>query len=201
MNIDILNDLNIFGTILYRKELINSINIKETITNMINNNKINKNEYIKIFENKTKLDKILENLNINILFNFNTLNLKDFNCLYNIPGVWALWGINKETKIKCCLTVGQTKNLGKELNWTLKVLTNQNLQNLEKEKFGITGRWDKIQKYYKDYEYILVNKNESNIKMREIIELTYAIENNSIYWKPSITQKHLFNTNFKFEEV
>lgn len=100
----------------------------------------------------------------------------------------AIYGNNKISNKKECLTCGQTENLGKELHWTLRVLANENLQFLEKENPGCTGRWNFIQNDYKDYEYVLVNKGEKDFEKREAIEAIYSIQNKAKYWQPSITQ-------------
>lgn len=105
----------------------------------------------------------------------------------------VLFGVNKETKIKECLTLGQTINLNKELEWTLRVLANYNLQDLEKENPGCTGRWDKIQKNYGNYEYQIICANEKDKNKIEIIEAIEAI-NNAIYWLPYITQSYLLSS-------
>lgn len=47
---------------------------------------------------------------------------------YNKAGIWALWGINKETGVYNCLEVGQTKNILKEINTDIEIL------NLEDSK-------------------------------------------------------------------
>ena len=123
----------------------------------------------------------------------NIINPDNFDNLKSIPGVWALWGENIETGVNECLTVGQSINVGKELNWTLRVLANEKLQDLERENPGCTGRWDRIQSKYKNYYYILVNKNEYNKNSREKLEMDYALKNNSIYWKPNPFQLNIYN--------
>lgn len=151
-------------------------------------------ENLEIWPNITKLEFLLKDNKINFEENIDSKQIIDsFESLEDIPGIWALWGINKATSETQCLTVGQTKNLCKELKWTLRVLSNPNLQELEEQEPGCTGRWDKIQKDYIDYTYILVDKYINDGKERELIELDYAISNNAIYWLPSITQNHLLN--------
>ena len=101
---------------------------------------------------------------MNISFKNNTLSIYDFDNLKNIPGVWFIWSSNNINNQKECLTCGQTKNLDKELNWTLRVLANRNLQQLEINEPVCTGRWNFIQSNYKNYEYVLINKGEKNFK-------------------------------------
>lgn len=135
-----------------------------------------------------KIEEVIKNLK-NITFNRKPINYESFNLYESIPGVWALFGINKETKIKECLTIGQTINLNKELKWTLRVLANRKLTSLEKENPGCTGRWDKIQKNYCNYEYQIICANEKDKNKIEIIEAIEAINNKAIFWLPSITQQ------------
>ena len=154
---------------------------------MLNKNSFNINDSIEIILNEQKLHFLLKDMSV--CFKGETLNLNKLDNLKNIPGVWALWGINKENNTNECLTCGQTENISKEINWTLRVLTNPNLQKLEEEESGCTGRWNFIQKDYINYNYVLINKGEENKEKREIIEAIYAINNNSKFWMPSITQQ------------
>lgn len=146
-----------------------------------------KENFIKNKENKLKnillQKRNFEFCNSDIIYNFD--NLK------NVPGVWALWGFHKETDKKECLTVGQSINIGQELKWSLRILANEKLQKIEEENPGSTGRWDKIQKFYNNFYYVLVCKNEIDKNIREKIEIEYAIINNALYWKPSPIQLNL----------
>ena len=154
---------------------------------MIKNIKnFNVDDKITIKTNINKIDFLLKDCNIS--FDNNILKNKNFDELNLIPGVWSLWGKDIRDNKKYCLTGGQTENLGKELNWTLRVIGNLNLQKREIENPGCTGNWDKIQKYYKDYEYVLILKDEEDFITREAIEAIYCQQNNTLYWNPSITQ-------------
>lgn len=125
----------------------------------------------------------------NIKFNGKQICYYSFALYDNIPGVWSLWGVNKNTGNFECLTLGQTTDLNKELQWTLRVLANDKLQELESEAPGCTGRWNIIQKDYINYKYELVSVNEKDKNLREIIEAVEAINNNALYWLPSLTQQ------------
>lgn len=75
-----------------------------------------------------------------------------FESICNVPGVWFLYGTDTRDNKVYCLTGGESQYIGNEINWTKRVLVNPNLQEIEKDDPGSTGRWYKIQKYYKGYE-------------------------------------------------
>lgn len=129
------------------------------------------------------LNSLKEN-DINFGVNENFIKIKDIldGNFDNIPGVWAIWGLDKDRQEKC-LTVGQSENIGKELRWTIRVLSNKKLNELGFK----AGNWDHIQKY-KVLEYRIICLNEKDFNKREQIEAIYAIKNNSLYWNPSPTQ-------------
>lgn len=92
---DILENLKeVLGLWISDNTIHETQNLYDSIKNNIN---ILSNN-IKIFENVTKLEFLLKDTSIR--FNDENLNFNDFNILYNIPGVWAIWGINLETSKK-----------------------------------------------------------------------------------------------------
>lgn len=125
---------------------------------------------------------IKDNCN-SLKFKGKIISYDSFNLYDKIPGVWSLWSACS------CLTCGQTVDLKKELQWCLRTLANQNLKNLEAENPGYTGRWYLIQEY-KNLEFKLICINEKDRSKREIIEAIEAINNNALYWLPSITQQY-----------
>jgi hypothetical protein len=107
----------------------------------------------------------------------------------NVSGVCPLWGTN-DGQQSVCLTAGQTVNLGKELTWTLRVLSNGHLKALERENPGCTGGWYRIQKC-QNLRYMIIAQDMESFQQRELIEAAYAVKNEAIYWNPSPTQLHL----------
>lgn len=146
--------------------------------------------FIRLWEEKVKN---LETILLPLMSTESSIKISDIlNKNFNsMSGVWSLWGINKETKIRECLTVGQTIDLGEELNWSIRVLANEELQELETKEPGSTGRWNKIQLFYNNYEFTIVSQDSNSFEQRELIEMSYAIQNSSIYWLPSITQLNI----------
>lgn len=124
-------------------------------------------------------------------FNEEPLDINIINSLSKISGVWAIWGINKETNVSECLTVGQTIDIAHEIKWSIRVLANEDLQDLESKDIGSTGRWNFIQSNYTDFEYRIISKDVVSVQERELIEAIYAIQNNSVYWLPSVTQIYI----------
>jgi hypothetical protein len=145
-------------------------------------------------------DKIDANIkNLHIHFNEKLVNINSFDNLFDIPGVWSLSGKDKNENIYC-LTCGQTENLGKELNWALRVLINKNLQNQEAFNPGCTGRWYLIQQY-DGLQFKIICNGERNKERREFIEALYAVKNNALYWKPSITQQYVIRSIDSLQSV
>ena len=182
-----ISDLeNVKGLWIDESNIVHESNdLFRTLKELVNNNVKN----IKLHTNETnKLDFALKNVYGDVKISGIGLDKFDFESICNVPGVWFLYGTDTRDNKVYCLTGGESQDIGNEINWTKRVLVNPNLQEIEKNDPGSTGRWDKIQKYYKGYEYVLVNIGEKDREKRQVIEAAYAILNNALYWKPSITQ-------------
>ena len=103
---------------------------------------------------------------------------ESFNKYNNISGVWAIWGENSNG-IKVCLDVCQTKNIGNEMRLGMR-----------KSVIHKVSKYKEFVKY-KNIFFILVKIHITIFKDRELIEIIYAIKNNSLYWYPSPTQMKL----------
>ena len=57
---------------------------------------MNKINNIKVYKNINKLEFLLKDLHIK--FKSKNLNIDNFNSLYNISGVWAIWGTNNKDR-------------------------------------------------------------------------------------------------------
>ena len=125
-----------------------------------------------------------------ILLDDNDLTVDGLRELMDIPGVWALWGQSKSDHLAYCLTVGETKNLYREIRWAVRVLNNPYLQELEMQNEGSTGRWANIQSDYECMKFVLVVKGEEDQKKRMHQEMEYALKHNSLFWLPSVVQMH-----------
>ena len=177
------------------------INIKNKIG--IYNPKVQKiaHEKIKtIF--KLKIKNLLSSIIINDLFlgdSFDKIipvSYDSFSEYNNVPGIWAIYGENLD-RIKVCLDVCQTKDIGNEMRYGMRKLikhTNSKYKEFIK---------------YKNIFFILVKTNILNFEKRELIEAIYAVENNSLFWSTSPTQlkyiksdiNELYKKLIKLDEV
>ena len=145
---------------------------------------------------ETKREKFFEDYNLfmqnmNISFNEKVKEIQlDYKSILSMkyPGVWALWGVNIISGAKECLTAGQTSDLSRELSWVLRVLKSKKMKEAEEKDPGCTGGWYKIQSEFNNYQLIIINEGEEDFNKREELEMNYAVKNNAILWKPSVTQ-------------
>ncbi len=131
------------------------------------------------------------------------INLEDYK-----NGVWAMWGVNKESNILECLEVGQSSNIASELaidiNYIkhLKLGDNSIRYNARRlfdfsKTFPVYSDFDRTKaKYYdiaNNYKIIIVliiNQDNNRLK-REEIEYKYAINHTAIYWNAWGPQRRL----------
>ena len=149
-------------------------NVEEIRDNITINNDDNSDAY------SSKEDFIFIN---NTYLNF--YKNKDFlrEIYLNKPGMLFIYGTNIKDNNRYCLTGGQTKNLYHHLLF-FKRYSNKNIIKENPED----NRWFEIANNYKDFNILILYNDIEDKNKREILETKYALEHNSIYWKPSITQ-------------
>lgn len=132
---------------------------------------------------QSKLDKV----------NFNyidkQISLEDIDSLKGIPGVWCKSYID-ENKKEICLDVCQTKDIGKEMLWSIRVFdSNANKSDNELKHDNQFSLRKKYRNMYNDCKGNIIYKvlaiNIQDQVDRELIEMQYAYETQAKYWSPA----------------
>ncbi len=124
---------------------------------------------------------------------------------YDCPGVWALFGIKKGSKEWCCLQVGQTKKISKEIKKDIRIMKSgrselmQPYVNQWGEKlfehpthFVTAGLWayTDIPKKYSQFKWLKIS-GEKDINIQKDIERSFAEKYKPIYWRNGRSTKEL----------
>lgn len=100
----------------------------------------------------------------------------------NNPGVLFIWGYDKNNNY-FCLTGGQTVDLYRHILFFLRYSDKNKVKECKED-----NRWYEIANNYTRFDIKIINEGNYSLKDREAIEANYALENGSLYWKPSVTQ-------------
>ena len=138
---------------------------------------------------------------------------------YSCPGVWALFGKEKDSDPYICLQVGETDNIAKEIKDNKKYLSEEPKPIDKKwvnyfgekmfEYIDYTKEWNRKVLYheiatsYKERIFVCILKDVEDRAVRKDIERYFAIKTKSRYWRPTgsqVKEKNEKEQNDKLKE-